>query len=236
MAIVTRSQFAEQVAQCLGVGIAQSTGQEWRERSKERWVNYYGRPETIPHVSYSQALLDQGVKPGFFQNKVVFIGARPVTGSFIEKRDEFRSSYSTWHERFLFMPAVEVHATLLLNLLRGDWLNRLSPAAEWAILLGVGLLFGFGLSYLRPLPAAGVALLGALAITLASIYLFEHQKLWFPWMIVSVAQIPVAHFWHVLFARSIGMCRKERWNRNGSKQKGRFMNRRPCLTKHRMRS
>ncbi|HEY0456645.1 MAG TPA: CHASE2 domain-containing protein, partial [Verrucomicrobiae bacterium] len=44
--------------------------------SEERWLNYYGPRDTIPHLSYAQALNrnDPAVKD-FFRNRVVFIGS-----------------------------------------------------------------------------------------------------------------------------------------------------------------
>ena len=87
----------------------------------------------------------------------MIIGARPMAGSFVERRDELRSPYSARDERFLFMPAVEVHATLLLNLLHQDWLRRAAPISEWLTLLGVAVLFGYGLCFFRPLPPPPVA-------------------------------------------------------------------------------
>ena len=111
----------------------------------ERWVNYYGPPgEAIRGVSYSEALIEP---PGFFHDKVVFVGARPKTGMWDERRDELRSPYSLPGGKFLFMPMVEIHATEFLNLERGDWLARPLPAIESVMLmrlrrwyLGVGLL------------------------------------------------------------------------------------------------
>ena len=38
------------------------------------WLNYYGPPGTVPTVSYFLALLPEGVPPGFFKDKVVFVG------------------------------------------------------------------------------------------------------------------------------------------------------------------
>src|SRR5205814_619587 len=91
---------------------------------------YYGPPETVPFVSYKQALSTDGVPPGFFRGKVVFVGARPMTSSLIEKRDELRNPYPSFNKEFIFMLMVEVHATQFLNLARGDWLTRPSLLDE----------------------------------------------------------------------------------------------------------
>ena len=50
-------------AQVAGLPVTRPAG----ARTRERWVNYYGGPETVPGVSYSQALFPDGVPPGFFR-------------------------------------------------------------------------------------------------------------------------------------------------------------------------
>ena len=52
---------------------------------------------------------------------------------------------------------LEIHATVLLNLLRGDWLTRESLPSETWFIICVGLLAG-GLGLYRPLPAAAIAI------------------------------------------------------------------------------
>ena len=168
-------------------------------RTAERWVNYYGGPETLPSVSYSQALFADGTPPGFFRNKFVVVGARPMSGNFIERRDELRSSFTTWSDRFIFMPAVEVHATMLLNLVRQDWLQRAPPAVEWIISLLVALVFGVGLTRFRPPLALLLGLLGMAATTLVALFLFGSQRIWFPWLVVIAIQIPAALLWSVVW-------------------------------------
>jgi len=61
---------------------------------------------------------------------------------------------------------VDTQGTLALNLLRGDWLNRLSSLGELLILALVGVGFGFGLVFFRPLIAVAIALAGALCVGL----------------------------------------------------------------------
>jgi two-component system, cell cycle sensor histidine kinase and response regulator CckA len=180
-------------AEKLGYPVARSPA----DRLKERWVNYYGPPLTLPQVSYSYALF--GANPDLFRDKIIFIGSRPITGFYGERRDEYRSPHSGWSEPYLFMPAVEVHATMFLNLLRQEWLSRLAPAAEWGILLAVAVVFGFGLPQVRPWTAAGLALLGILAFSHGTFLLFEQKRLWFPWLVVVAVQLPAALLWSMLF-------------------------------------
>ena len=155
------------------------------------WIRYYGRALAIPHVSYSNALDPAGESDDFFRNKIVFIGARPLTGGFAERRDEFQSPFPSWR-RQLFMPAVEIHATQMLNRIRGDGLRRRSKPAEAAWLLSSAIVWVVGLARLRPLAASLVCFAGSgIIIGLVQIA-FTQDHLWFPWLIVIGLQIPVA--------------------------------------------
>ncbi len=175
---------------------AQASGSKLAQNPKnlevERWVNYYGPPETVPHVSYQKAISAEGVRPGFFRNKVVFVGARPMTTSFTEMRDQFLSPYRFFHRGYFFMPAVEVHATQFLNLVRGDWLRRPNAWAEMIVMALTSFVCGFGLLRFRPLTATGIAFIGVLVVVLISQSLFVMQRVWFPWLIIAGAQIPCA--------------------------------------------
>ncbi|MDB6123591.1 MAG: putative Histidine kinase, partial [Pedosphaera sp.] len=170
-----------------------------REQAVERWMYYYGPPETIPHVNYQQALSENGVQPGFFRNRIVFIGGRPRVGALAEKRDEMRSPYSTANRLFNFMPLVEIHATQLLNLLRGDWVTRPTPVVEIGVLALAAFIFGFGFLRFRPPVATGLAVASMLVVILIAQSLFVQQRIWFPWLVIVAAQIPLALLWSVIY-------------------------------------
>ncbi len=159
---------------------------------RSRWTRYYGPPLTIPHVSYSSVLRPGALPPGLFRGKVVLVGARPMTPSFTGIRDEFRSPFHTWGETELFLPGVEVHATQILNGIRGDWLRRSSDLVECAGYGLFALMVGWGLVRLRPLPATLTALGLELAVVGVASVLFVSERLWSPWLIASAVQIPAA--------------------------------------------
>lgn len=155
----------------------------------ERWVNYYGPPSTVSHLSYDRALT---APPQWFTNKVVFIGARLLTKFAGERKDEFRSPYSFWLREDLFISGVEIQATQYLNLARKDWLRRFKPVTEQWLVIVMGLLAGFGLAQLRPWFAVGLAIVGGLIVLAASCFVFWKWRIWFPWLIPVAAQLPVA--------------------------------------------
>ncbi len=168
-------------------------------RFRERWVNYYGPPATIPNVSYYRALAENGTVTNLFRDKVVFVGARMFTKFSGERKDEYRTPYSFWMPQNPFMSGVEIQATMFLNLLRADWLNRLSPTAERWLLLLASLVAGFGLARLRPVMALGAALLGVVAVLLAAWLFFSDSRMWFPWLIPVAVVLPVALLWSLAF-------------------------------------
>lgn len=162
-------------------------------QANQKWLRYYGPPLTIPHVNVSQALATNGVADDFFHNKIVLVGARPQVERFNARKDEFRNPFHSWQYDNYFMPGVEVHATEMLNLLRGDWLGRTTVAAEngWLVLVALG--FSVGLMRLRPLPATAIALAGMGLVPALALAGFA-RGLWFPWIVVSAVQIPAALF------------------------------------------
>ena len=177
----------------LSLATARFIGATKQFASRELWLRYYGPALTIPHVSYSEALVPAALPPNFFRDKIVFVGARPIEGFMDARRDEFRSPFHAWRNKEFFVPGVEVHATQLLNLIRGDALQRASDFTENFWLLAVALIFGGGLIWLRPIPATLVALSGVVVTPLLALGGFA-QGFWFPWLAVSAVQIPAALF------------------------------------------
>jgi len=183
----------------LTLAAARLTGVLLTNTGGPKWLRYYGKPLAIPHVSYSAALRREEVPDEFFRDKIVFIGARPMAGTILERKDEWRSPLASWGERELFMPAVEVHATQLLNLLRGDWLRRLPAATEVGALVLSAIFFSSLLFRFRPLPAAGVALAAELGVFGIAALALTARQTWFPWLIAGAVQIPGAFAGSVLY-------------------------------------
>jgi adenylate cyclase len=170
-----------------------------------RWVNYYGPPNWLPSMSYVDALRSDASGDAFFRDKIVFVGARLMTKFAGERKDEYRNPFSHWISRSLaeergglFISGVEIQATMFLNLLRGDWLERMSPGGERALLILAGLLAGLVLVPLRPVHASLAALAGLIALAVASYALFRTTLTWVPWLYV-VVQILAVLGWSVLF-------------------------------------
>ena len=96
------------------------------------------------------------------------------------------------------MPGVEVHTTIFLNLIRGDWIRRFSEATESRFILAAGLVCGFVFTRLRPLTTALLALLTALLVTIVGYEIHTRLHVWFPWAILVFAVV-VAASWSVIY-------------------------------------
>jgi CHASE2 domain-containing sensor protein len=157
-----------------------------------RWINYYGPRCWIPYFSYAE-VLSNFTSWAALSNKLVFVGSlRTIGPTGGMEIDEFRTPYTRW------TPGVEILATAALNLIREDWLRRLSPVAECLVMVLTGAALGWGLTPRRPMAAAGWGILAGLCFSGAAIVLTWQTYIWFPWMIVLAAQMPCAVGWAVL--------------------------------------
>jgi adenylate cyclase len=162
------------------------------------WINYYAPETLMPSVSFYKAIADNDpdVPPGFFKNKVVFVGAKLQTHLSVDRKDEYSTPFS-YRDDSQWYSGVGIHATAFLNLIRGDYLRRVSYERIWTIVLGV--LFGAILVLCRPLTATFIAMVSVFPIALWDYYLFQWHYAWFPWLILVVVQIPIALVWGIAY-------------------------------------
>jgi len=185
--------MAWKAAQLMGAPITKDPA-NW---DAKRWLNYYSS-HLFQGVSFYEALPGKALPPGVsFKDKAVFIGAGKVAGYTGDKREEFRNPW-TWINGH-FHQGVEIHALTFANLMRQDWLRRLPTIAELFVLLLTGCLLGYGLSLFRPLQATAIAILFSIVIAAVALLLAAQFNIWFPWLIVVAAQIPLALGWSYLF-------------------------------------
>lgn len=158
---------------------------------RREWLRYLGGPLALPHVGFSAALRPDEVPDEFFRDRVVVVGARPMVGGFVERRDEFRNPLGRFAFGRVFMPAVEVHATQMVNLIRGDGLWRPSPRMEAMAMFLITVAAALGFGRMRPLPILG-GLLVAEGLLLAAVAWGMSVDLWFPWLVIGLVQLPGA--------------------------------------------
>lgn len=124
----------------------------WIPTSEEGFmiINYRGKARTFPYVSAVDVLRGR-VRADQIQDKIVFVGAT-ATGIFDLRVTPLDTVF----------PGVEVHATIVDNILQGDYIQRPGwvSLVDIFILLVLGITLGVIYPRLRPLPG-GLLMLGA---------------------------------------------------------------------------
>jgi CHASE2 domain-containing sensor protein len=180
--------------QSLSKAAAERLGARFDRSADEQWLRYYGESATWEAISYRFALSNP---PGFFRDKIVFIGNWPGKpsdpGAKEPNNDKFRTPFTRWNGRAV--GGVEIMATTFLNLVNGDWLRRAPAWIEAAVLALTGMLIGGGLCHLKPLPASLVATVVSTAVMLAFVSWSYVTNYWFPWLVIAGGQVPCALAW-----------------------------------------
>ena len=153
-------------------------------------VNYRGPARTFPHVSMAD-ILARRFEPGTFKDKIVLAGATAV-GIYDLRTTPFATDY----------PGLEVHANVIDNVLRQDFLTRPNWAAifDLGAMLLVALLLGLVLPKLTAFLglAFGLSVLGAEA---GVNYLFFVKGVWlnivFPTLTVGLVYTGITVFRYV---------------------------------------
>ena len=167
---------------------------EPREKIGPLWINYYGPRDSFSSVNIAAALAPDGVPPGYFKDRIVMVGGRSAIGYLGVGKDEFATPYSRWNGQF--SPGLEIHATILLNLLRGDWLTRMPLNRETALIIFIGFVAG-SLALFRPLVAALLAVIISIGIACGACWLVWDQRIWFAWIVPATVQMPLGLAWAV---------------------------------------
>jgi CHASE2 domain-containing sensor protein len=177
---------------------AELNGAQLSTQEEEQWLRYYGSKGAWDSMSYHLALSNA---PGYFSNKVVFVGREPEqkANPDYEEPDKFRTPYTRWNSQAA--GGVEILATTFLNLTNGDWLRRPAWPVEVFVFFASGLLLGGGLPRLRRTLAFAAAIAFAVAVAIAGLYLVRFTNYWFPWLVVVGGQLPCALGWALVSAK-----------------------------------
>lgn len=128
-------------------------------------VNYYGPGLTFRHVSAGDIIRDDPEACRAVKDKVVVVGATAM-GLYDLRPNPFETNY----------PGAEIHASVIENVIRQDYLVRppWMETAELAVLAGLGLALAFALSRIRLTRGLVLALFVFLLLPLANyVFLFR---------------------------------------------------------------
>ncbi|MBI4125758.1 MAG: adenylate/guanylate cyclase domain-containing protein [Deltaproteobacteria bacterium] len=132
------------------------------QENGELWINYSGAPRTFEHIS-AVDILQNKIEPNRLKNKIVLAGATAI-GIYDMRVTPFSAA----------APGVEIQATVLENILSGDFVrfDADSHLASLGLVLLIGLLLGLLLPRLRALPSALFFAASLLILWLAGYLLF----------------------------------------------------------------
>jgi len=128
------------------------------------WIDYYGRPGTLKHVSFSE-VADNKLPKGFFRGKNVIVG--PSAPSL---QDVHATSTTVAGE---LMPGGEIQATVLDTVRRGLPLRSVSPWINYLAIILAGLLTPLLSLRLRAMWAFVIAIGAGVLYAAAAFFLFN---------------------------------------------------------------
>ncbi len=163
-----------------------------RRELADRLIDYYGPARTVRTVSFYQAVEpEKYLAPGFFRDRLVFVGLAQPAAAGESHKDMFSTPFSGGEHPLTY--GVEIHATVAANLLENTRIDRLNPVAEGGLALIVPLFATFVFMYLRPVAGAAVFFLLELVPWAAGDLAFTLGHTWMPVMVPSVVQLPGAY-------------------------------------------
>ena len=190
----------------MGAGL----GDDPDERAHERWLNYYGPPDSVSPVGLDAAkplersrqftfdsldydtvlLRPEEVPEGFFRDRVVFVGLRNQLGMVSVGKDEFRHPTSRWTDRY--SSGIEVHATAFLNLLKHEWLTRFDRKWELWLMLAFGALLVVICTRSVPWVAFSFVMTAVIAMIGLGFWSQLQHRVWFDWSLPILVQAPIS--------------------------------------------
>ena len=172
---------------------AKLSGAHLDDTPVERWFRYYDFKHTWASLSYQIALHQN---PGYFRNKIVFVGSEPKSNVSDGETDKFRTPHYNWNEHEM-VGGITLLVTEYLNLMNGDALRRWNGFTEVLLMSLVGIAFGAGLTCFGRWQAVLLGVSATFACMIAAVLLSYYTNYWFPWLIVVAGQFPVALIWAV---------------------------------------
>ena len=173
----------------LGWAAADRIGARFDHSADQQWLRYYGANGAWDTISYHLALSNA---PGYFRDKIVFIGNCPKTinDPGVPEEDKYLTPYTRGNGKAV--GGMEIMATTFLNLVNGDWLRRPPAWVEATLLAVTGVLLGLGLGQLKPLAGFLIAAGISLTVMLAFVSWSYYTNYWFPWLVIAGGQVPCA--------------------------------------------
>ncbi len=174
-------------------------------QSDNRWINYYGAPGTFQSISVADILEGQW-PPSFFADKIVLVGTTTaglhagILVPFTDRRNK--------------MPAVEVHAHLLNNLVDNTDIRPVGPLVKWTFVTVLAVFCFFMFIKYGSLSGTFIGILSLLALTLTTIIAFAMFNIWLspvsPYFSIGISFL-LAYFFNLQKMKTLLLQAKENW-------------------------
>jgi PAS domain S-box-containing protein len=138
-------------------------------QSDNMWINYYGAPGTFHYLSVAD-ILDGQWPPSFFADKIVLVG-KTTAGL----QEGILTPFT--HDRSK-MPAVEVHAHALNNLLDHSRIRPVGRWIRWTVATGFAIFCFFMFIRSSIVNGTFIGLLSLSAVTLVIMIAFARFNVW----------------------------------------------------------
>jgi CHASE2 domain-containing sensor protein len=151
------------------------------------FINFYGPAGVIQTIQFAEVLTtaSEDALSKQFKDKIVVVGTKILADVGFSRKDTFLTPASN---KSIF--GVEVHATILANLLRSEWIRRLDVRVETTI-LNLILLFVVASTFsARPKSALAVIVVSIAAIATGS-YLAFMGNIFFPGLMLMAIVLPL---------------------------------------------
>jgi CHASE2 domain-containing sensor protein len=110
-------------------------------------INYYGPVPTVRRFSYHDVIADeQRIPSEAFKNAIVFVGLTLQSRTGPSQREAFTTPFDAG------MFGTEIHATAASNILKQDWISRLSPQGDGVLVVALALISTVMVASLAGLP------------------------------------------------------------------------------------
>lgn len=152
------------------------------------FINFYGGPSTLTSLSFVELLGSTNKNLNdYFRDRVVLIGIVSDTATGLtDRKDTFITSVSN-----VPMYGVEIHATIVANLVDGTWIRRIGPQAEGVMLGLAAFVSAFGLMSVGALGALILGITIATGWLVFSYFCFSSFLYFIPSVSLCVIIIPI---------------------------------------------
>lgn len=140
--------------------------------NKSFYLNFYGKSRRFRYVSFSDVLLGR-IPQRFFTDKIVLVGS-----SASGLRDNKTTPLDTYY------PGVELHATMMMNVLADDFVHFIPLTWNWALAVLLVLILVVCFRFMKPYYTLFIFLAGSFCLLVVFLSFFARMRLCFDYSVL----------------------------------------------------